>query len=89
MRIPMSRRLREVSNGEKRTVYAPSPDPESRPPAVLSVELEADEDVEWIWTHTADGKSVVTGYVITKRTDGPKRRREAPANDRKPLVEEE
>jgi hypothetical protein len=40
-----------------------------------SVELNADEDVEWIWTHTADGKSVVTGYLITKRADEPRQRR--------------
>jgi hypothetical protein len=38
--------------------------------------LDEDEDVEWTWTHTADGKSVVTGYIITKRTDKPRQRRE-------------
>lgn len=53
--------------GKKRTVYAPQAERNSPPPAVISVELDEDEDVEWIWTHTADGKSVVTGYIITKR----------------------
>jgi hypothetical protein len=44
----------------------------TEPPAVVSVVLDEDEDVEWIWTHTADGKSVVTGYIITKRPDKPR-----------------
>lgn len=33
---------------------------------VLSVVLEADEDVEWIWTATADGAEYVSGYNIVK-----------------------
>lgn len=60
---------------KKRTVYAPLAVPHAEgyppPPAVISVELEEDEDIEWTWTHTSDGKSVVTGYTITKRTDKP------------------
>jgi hypothetical protein len=60
----------------KRTVYAPRLERSTEPPAVVSVELDADENVEWIWTHTADGKSVVTGYIITKRTDKPGQWRE-------------
>jgi hypothetical protein len=35
--------------------------------------LDEDEDIEWTWTHTSDGKSVVTGYTIIKRTDIPGR----------------
>jgi len=59
----------------KRTAYAPQPECRSTPPAVISVELDEDEDIEWIWTHTSDGKSVVTGYTITKRTDKPGKQR--------------
>jgi hypothetical protein len=66
----------ETEKGNKRTVYAPQAERNSLPPAVISVELEEDEDVEWIWTHTADGKSVVTGYIITKRADKPSQRME-------------
>ena len=58
---------------KKRTVYAPLAVPHAEgglpPPALISVELDEDEDIEWTWTHTSDGKSVVTGYTITKRTD--------------------
>jgi hypothetical protein len=38
-----------------------------RPPMLLSVEVKEGEDVEWIWTHCADGPSVVTGYRIVPR----------------------
>ena len=54
----------------KRTVAAPAPSfasamlPANR---VLSVDLQADEDVEWITTSTADGMTYVSGYTITKR----------------------
>ena len=66
----------KTEKGKKRTVYAPQAEHNSSPPAIISVELDEDEDVEWIWTHTADGKSVVTGYIITKRTDKPRQQRE-------------
>jgi hypothetical protein len=67
---------KKSEKSKKRTVYAPQAERNSTPPAVISVILDEDEDVEWIWTHTADGKSVVTGYIITKRTDKPRQRRE-------------
>ena len=66
---------KKTEKSKKRTVYAPQAERNSTPPAVISVKLEEDEDVEWIWTHTADGKSVVTGYIITKRADEPRQRR--------------
>ena len=66
---------RKTEKSKKRTVYAPRPEHNTKRPAVISVELDEDEDVEWTWMHTADGKSVVTGCVITKRTDNPRRRR--------------
>ncbi len=38
-------------------------------PEVLSVALGRNEEVRWIWTHTAVGESVVTGYTIVKKDD--------------------
>jgi len=35
---------------------------------LLSVRVEADEEVEWQWTHFVDGSSVVTGYCVVDRT---------------------
>jgi thiamine monophosphate synthase len=67
---------KKTEKSKKRMVYAPQAERNSTPPAVISVKLDEDEDVEWIWTHTADGKSVVTGYIITKRADKPRQRRE-------------
>jgi hypothetical protein len=64
--------IQQQEKGKKRTVYAPRLERSTEPPAVISVELDEDEDVEWIWTHTADGKSIVTGYIITKRADEPR-----------------
>jgi hypothetical protein len=58
---------REDEKRKKRTVHAPRPERGTEPPAVVSVVLDEDEDVEWIWTHTAEGKS-----LITKRTDKPR-----------------
>jgi len=52
-------------------VYAPQPKDDSEPPAVISVELDEVEDLEWIWTHTLDGESVVTGYTIIKKGEKP------------------
>jgi hypothetical protein len=37
------------------------------PQVVLGVELSADEDVQWNWTHTPKG-SYVSGYTIIKKT---------------------
>jgi hypothetical protein len=53
-----------------RTVEAPLPSPLSARALsnrVFSVVLGADEDVEWIYTHTQDGVSYVTGYTIVKK----------------------
>ena len=64
--------IQKSEKSRKRTVYAPRQERGTEPPAVVSVVLDEGEDVEWIWTHTAAGKSVVTGYIITKRTDKPR-----------------
>ena len=53
-----------------RIVTAPSPSPASAsalPNRILTVALEPDEDVEWTWTHTADGVSYVSGYTVIKK----------------------
>jgi hypothetical protein len=57
-----------MSQQKPRIVTAPPPSPALGTPlpnGILSVVLDADEDVEWIWTHTADGHSYVSGYAIT------------------------
>ena len=54
----------------KRTVTAPASLMASAMPSanrVCSVDLQADEDVEWITTLMADGMTCVSGYTITKR----------------------
>jgi hypothetical protein len=55
-----------------RTVTAPPPSSAlANAPAnrVFSVILEADEDVEWMWTHTTDGISYVSGYGSVKNRE--------------------
>ncbi len=44
---------------------------------VLSVVLEADEDVEWIWTATPDGTEYVSGYNIVKNEHAHRTARQA------------
>jgi len=65
---------KKTEKSGKRTVYAAWPERGVKHPAVISVELDEDEEVEWTWTHTADGRSVVTGYTSSRepisRDDG-------------------
>lgn len=42
----------------------PASDWRPQPPALVSVQVDENEDVEWQWTHFADGRSVVTRYRI-------------------------
>jgi hypothetical protein len=56
----------EQQEPQKRIVYAPQPDTTLSAPAVISIELAEDEDVEWQWTHLANGTSIITGYMIIK-----------------------
>ncbi|MBV9790630.1 MAG: hypothetical protein JOZ51_20725 [Chloroflexi bacterium] len=60
----------EQQEPQKRTVYAPQSNDAQQTPAVISVELAEDEDVQWQWTHYTDGRSAVTGYTIVKRQQG-------------------
>ena len=48
---------------------APKLDNYLRPPAVLGVAIKDGEEIEWQWTHTIDGRSIVTGYSIRQRWD--------------------
>ena len=57
------------NNEKKVTVNAPNDSDSTVPGALLSVEIGIDEDVEWVWTHLENGKSAVTGYTITQKTD--------------------
>lgn len=49
------------------TRFSPRLDAEVRPPALLSVEVSEGEEVEWIWTHDADGHSMVSGYRVVPK----------------------
>ena len=62
--------MAKASKTSHRSVIAPAPSPATTNPLpnrVLSVILNADEDVEWIWTSSADGVSYVSGYTLVKR----------------------
>jgi hypothetical protein len=62
----------EHASAKKRIVVAPQTEPvgaQPGAPAVISVEVAEDEEVEWQWTHDTDGHSVVTGYTIVKKAD--------------------
>ena len=62
--------MTSLSEESQRAVEAPPPSPlsvKALPNRVFSVVLGADEDVEWIYTHTQDGVSYVTGYTIVKK----------------------
>ena len=62
----------------KRSVTAPASTLRGAP-AVQSVLLGEDEDVQWTWTYTPEG-SYVSGYTIVKRE--PERR--AKPSDQRP-----
>lgn len=51
----------------RRIVVAPRAGVATGSGEVLSVELDTDEDVEWIWSHDSERGSVVTGYRIVPR----------------------
>jgi hypothetical protein len=56
-----------IKADNRRVVTAPAPSSLDEPGAVLSVKIEADEEVRWQWTHYPNGQSVVTGYEIFKK----------------------
>jgi hypothetical protein len=54
-----------------RVVQAPPPSGPMQPPIPnrpLSVVLQHNEDVEWIWTSLPNGQRYVSGYNIVKRS---------------------
>jgi len=54
----------------RRLVPAPPPSHPRLRSAVLNVECAEDEDVEWQWTETAEGR-YVSGYRIVPRSNKP------------------
>jgi hypothetical protein len=48
-------------------VAAPFSTGDVRPPALVGVNLADHEEVEWIWQHSAEGQSQVTGYRVVPR----------------------
>jgi hypothetical protein len=38
-------------------------------PQILNVQLRDDEEIAWTWTTAPDGRPVVAGYEIIKKTD--------------------
>ena len=55
--------------GSRRIVPAPPPSHPGLYATVLNVECAADEDVEWLWTETSDGR-FVSGYRLVPRVAG-------------------
>jgi len=53
----------------RRTVTAPPPSDPRLPCVVINVECAQDEDVEWVWTATAQGR-FVSGYRLVSRKAG-------------------
>jgi hypothetical protein len=51
----------------RRVVQAPFAEVREGWSAVFNVELGDKEDVEWFWTHNANGQSMVTGYKILNK----------------------
>jgi hypothetical protein len=62
-----------MKDQQKHTVFAPQPTfvSSSQRPAnrVISVQLNADEAVQWTWMSLPDGTSYVSGYTICQKTN--------------------
>jgi hypothetical protein len=56
-----------VKEDVKRTILAPSSARPSRAGDLLSLELGADKDVQWIWCHHGERGSSVIGYTVVPR----------------------
>ncbi len=65
-----------ANNQENKTRIVTAPQPSlslgssatNIPSTVISVELNENESVEWIWTTYSNGQRVVTGYKIIKNS---------------------
>ena len=53
----------------KKIVYAPSPSDSSLFTSIYSIEIDADEEVEWQWLELPDGNRVVTDYKILSKEE--------------------
>ena len=63
--------MTDVAQSGRRHIAAPQPaSAVTVPPQnqVVSVALDEEEDVEWIWSTTPSGASYVSGYNIIRRT---------------------
>ncbi len=72
-RGPEVRRMSEQDSNRTRRRIVPAPQP-SNPrlySTVLSVECAEDEEVEWQWTETAEGR-FVSGYRLVPRLSTPR-----------------
>jgi hypothetical protein len=58
--------IEDATRKTLRVVPAPAPENPRLRPAVLDVECSEDEDVEWYWTETTEGR-FVSGYRIVPR----------------------
>lgn len=56
---------------DTRTVQVPLNGMPQGSSPMLSVQLNDDEEVVWLWTHTANGGSFVSGYEIVKKSVTP------------------
>jgi hypothetical protein len=52
---------------KRRVAQSPITDAAQGSSPVFNVELGDNEEVEWVWTHYANGQSVVTGYQIINK----------------------
>jgi hypothetical protein len=56
----------DSSRRSRRVIQAPAPSNPRLSSTVLNVECAEDDEVEWAWTETADGR-FVSGYRIVPR----------------------
>jgi len=52
---------------ETYAVFAPENSNACISGALISVNVQIDEDVNWVWTHLPNGQSAVTGYQVIKK----------------------
>jgi hypothetical protein len=73
----MSLKTKNVKKQVTRIVNAPISGPINLLPQnrVISVELNKNEDVQWIWTHTSSGQSYVSGYEIIEKAPIPPKKK--------------
>ncbi len=57
----------EEKKAPTRIVVAPGTAAAMGAGQVLSIEVGADEDVEWLWSHEPERGSLVSGYRIVRR----------------------